>query len=52
MWGDTIRKGGTCKTHETHETLSMINVYDGPMETAMLVNIRYMLSDLVKKLEK
>ena len=39
MWGDTVRKGGTCKTHETHETLSMINVYDGPMETAMLMNI-------------
>ena len=34
MWGNTIRGGGTCKN--LLDSLCMINVYDGPKETAML----------------
>ena len=33
MWGKTVRGGGTCKN--PWDYICMINVYDGPMATAM-----------------
>ena len=33
MSGSTVRGGGTCKNPS--DSLCMINVYDGPTETAM-----------------
>ena len=34
MWGNTVRGGGTCRN--PWDSLCMINVSDGPIETVML----------------
>ena len=34
MWGNTVRGGGTSKN--LRDSLCVINLYDGPMETTML----------------
>ena len=46
MWGKTVRGEGTCKN--PWDSICMINVYDGPMETAMWVNIRCLLDWILK----
>ena len=57
MWGNTFRGGGTCKN--PWDSLRMISVYDGLMETAMLNTCSWTFSacqigllNLVTKLKK